>query len=168
MDRSRPLDDCCHGKGWRLPISVGSAFFLATLVPIAPAPATADQAEEPPAAEVTMARGRFVPGDACVVRDAGQCVRVEEPLTITPDTKVSARNLDFLNHDLRSEAITPKGRSLFLSPLLLLGESGSVRVNTADGRFPLGTYRFYCTLHPPGPDETGMSGTIKVVEEVES
>lgn len=142
------------------------AALLVTLVPVGSAQATGDGVPTPaPEVEVVTAGGRFWPGTACVVRDAGFCIRSDRPLTITQGTTLKLRNYD-VPHDLRSEALTSDGRSLFASPRVFLRESKKVLVNADGGVLPVGTYRFYCTLHPPAADGTGMQGILRVVEAV--
>lgn len=161
-------------RHWRLwaPLAV----LLVGLMPVAPTSAATEGVEAPeapavtapaviPVVDVITAAGRFWPGDACVVRETAHCVRSDQPLTITQGTMLRLRNYD-VPHDLRSEALTPEGRSLFASPRVFAGGREYVVINIEGGVLPVGTYRFYCTLHPPAPDGTGMSGILKVVKAV--
>ena len=111
---------------------------------------------------VVTASGRFLPGDSCFVREGAACVNVPEPLTIIQGTRLELTNLDIPRHDLRSESIHPETRRpLFASRVLSPGETEEVfRVAELEP----GTYRYYCTLHPPSADGSGMRGLLRVIE----
>jgi hypothetical protein len=141
---------------------------VAVLVLVAPLPAGALAAEHPALPvnpPVLMVASRFVPGDGCLAREGDACLRSSEPLTIRQGSSLEARNLDLPRHDLRSADVDPDtGRLLFSTDILTPGKPGAVR---GVEELEPGLYRYYCTLHPPAADGTGMRGLLRVVEGTE-
>jgi plastocyanin len=128
--------------------------------------ATGALAEEPTSPTgspgVVMAGSRFLPGDSCLLREGGTCVRLTEPVTVARGSSLKATNLDLPRHDIRSDALDPKtNRPRFSSALLAFGATGEV---TGVDRLEPGSYSYYCSLHPPAADGTGMRGVLRVVE----
>jgi plastocyanin len=96
----------------------------------------------------------YILGDDNISMDAGNPQRLPE-VHVSQGQKLFLTNLDPSAHSLISKTYNPDGSAIFQSPFPGVNFRATVEIAGVT-QLALGTYGFYCALHP------GMEGTLIV------